>query len=64
MAKKIFDWHCPNCGNEELEYDILEPQGETITQDVICNGCNFSFYIYTESIWYYEEEDTDENIST
>ncbi len=47
MKGKLFKDECPKCGSERLDYDIMEPQNETLFQTVYCRDCNFGFSIWT-----------------
>ena len=41
MRKKEKEGVCPNCGEEGLEYGVLEPQDEMIFYPVECNKCHW-----------------------
>ena len=34
---------CPHCESEDLDYDVLEIDGETLWYPVTCNNCKKSF---------------------
>lgn len=53
---KPFNYQCPNCGSDNIEFDAIEPEGETLKQWVQCEGCGLGFNIYSETKWVYCEE--------
>lgn len=58
---KLFNNQCPNCGGDNLDFDAIEPEGETLKQWVQCEGCGLGFNIYSENHWTYDDEDTTRN---
>lgn len=47
---------CPNCRSDNLEFDIIEPEGEGMKQPISCNDCGYSFTIWSETEWFYLSE--------
>lgn len=56
MVEKLFVDKCPNCGSDDLEFDIIEPEGEYMKQKIDCRKCGLGFNIWSETKWMYDEE--------
>ncbi len=56
MTEHLFEDKCPNCGSDDLEFDIINPEGEYMLQKIDCNNCGFPFTIWSETKWMYDVE--------
>lgn len=56
MVEKLFEQKCPNCGSDDLEYDIIEPEGETMKQYITCNACGLGLHIFSDTKWVYDTD--------
>ena len=56
MVEKLFEDKCPNCGSDELEFDIISPEGEYMLQKIDCRKCGLGFTIWSETKWMYDWE--------
>lgn len=51
---------CPNCGDEDLEYFTMEPDGNLMLQDIECNECQHTFTIWSSMKWFYDQPEDDD----
>ena len=56
VMEKIFEEKCPKCGSDDLDYDLMEPQGEFMTQKIDCKGCGYQLTVWSENKWFYDTE--------
>jgi len=42
--KKQILGECPQCGNKELQYGLMTPEGEAIRYEVDCQKCGWVGY--------------------
>lgn len=56
MSDIPFKNKCPVCGSDDLEFDIIEPEGESFKQKIDCHKCGLGFTIWSEMNWVYCEE--------
>jgi len=51
LKEVLFNQRCPKCSSEDLEYYSIEPEGETMVQDLECNSCRNKFRIFSDTRW-------------